>query len=77
MSGPVLISLQSMDNSFHPAVDAQLFPGHHRAMQPGAIAGTITRYADLLEVMLPARLEALGPDEEVDLAEFAFDLIVS
>jgi hypothetical protein len=69
--------LQSMDNSFHHAVDSQLFPGHHRAMQPGAIAGSITRYADLLEVMLPARLEGLRPDEGVDLANFAFDLIVS
>ncbi|RSH90846.1 hypothetical protein EHS25_010022 [Saitozyma podzolica] len=65
----------SMDNSFHPAVDSQLFPGPHRAMQPGAIAGSITRYADLLEVMLPARLEGLRPDEGVDLANFAFDLI--
>jgi hypothetical protein len=45
-------------------------------MQPGMIVDIIRRYVGMLEEFLPGRLEAIEPGEEVDLADFAFDLIV-
>lgn len=64
--------------SYSPVFDNHLFDDHHRAMQPGAMADVIRRYADLLEMEMRGRLEELDKDEstEVDFVDFVFDIIV-
>ena len=55
----------------------QLFPSHHKAMQPGAIVDAIRRYADSLEEELGSLLAGLGDQgREVDLERTVFSIIV-
>lgn len=62
--------------SFSPIFDDRIFPQHTKAMQHGAIASTIGRYADLLEGELKGRLDQLGTGQEVDLVDVLFDILV-
>lgn len=61
-------------SAFAQVVEDRLFEDHHRAMQPGAIAGSIKRYADLLEMRLRGRADDLDEKKEVDGVEAVYDI---
>lgn len=55
----------------------QLFPAHHRNLQPGMIGQTIGRYTEHLERLLKERLDSLPEKGEVDLVDTVYDILVS
>lgn len=62
---------------YSEAMEFDLLPSHHRAMQSSGVQETMHRYGDILLDYLPKRVaEAENEGEEVDLVDFAFDVMV-
>lgn len=70
--------MQNANHAQSDAMDAIIFPGHHKNMQPGSIADLIRKYADHLEGGLKQAVEAVGDEGKVvDLGDHMFDILVS
>lgn len=68
---------QNYNHAQSDAFDDHIFPQHHRDMQPGSIAELIKRYADSLESNMARLLTEVGEGKEVNLPDYAFDILVS
>ena len=65
--------------AFSPIWGDSLFEAHHRALSPGLMGDTVSRYADELESLITTQSELLQSVnlEEVDLIDWAYEIIVS
>lgn len=58
-------------------MEEKLMPNHTRAMQPGAIKDSLHRYGDYLFDYMTKRIdEAANEGKEVDMVDFAYEILV-